>query len=156
MKSWFTYTLCCPYSSVLVCNVLSSSPQQFNPIYSIASLNYASSFKKTHPAIHTLLHQTHNVSGRKQQTDKTSNKSRKFTWCGVYIFFIGTIYLFLNSFSSDWINDKYWICTAATHRRCGTSNPMTQNDTHSAVDMRTWWSLFTGACDKVTILDWCG
>jgi hypothetical protein len=45
-KRWFTYTLCCPYSRALVCNVPSSSTQQFNSIYSTATLNYPSSLKK--------------------------------------------------------------------------------------------------------------
>jgi hypothetical protein len=102
MKRWFTQTLCCPYSHVLVCNVLSSSPQQFNLTYSTATLNYASSFKtNTSSNIHTAAADTQRIS-QKQQTDTTSNKSRKFTWCGVYIFFlICTISLLIYSFGSD-------------------------------------------------------
>jgi hypothetical protein len=74
VKCWFTYTLCCPYSCALVCNVLSSSPQQFNPIYSTATLGYASSFNLTYPAIHTLLHLTHNVSVRKNRLTKLQTR----------------------------------------------------------------------------------
>jgi len=73
MKRWFTYTLCCPYSRALVCIVLSSLPQQFNPIYSTATLNYASSFKKniqqyTHCCIRHTMYQAESNRLTKLQT----------------------------------------------------------------------------------------
>jgi hypothetical protein len=156
MKRWFTYTLCCPYSSALVCNVPSSSPQQFNRIYSTATLNYASSFKKhiqqyTHCCIWHTLYQSES-----NRLKKTSNKSRKFAWCGVCISFSFEqfIYWYIHLVATRLMTSTESAMQQRTD--CGTRNPMTQINAHTAVDMRTWWSLFTGACNKVAIWEWCG